>query len=277
MKERSKDVEIPDPARCASCCSEPWPDFMTFYGTPATGAGWIVPKKYVEKVGEDGFKKAPIGAGPYKFVSFKPGVELVFEAFDGYWRKVPSVKRLVMRSLPEETHARRRLKTRRGRHRLPAGRADWRTTSSKTPAPRWPTRGARRPCWLEFPEQWDPIRRGMTARAARGQSGHRQHGDQRGGDARLRPSHRHHHPEHVRFCAGAWSLATTRRRPGTCWPRPAIPTASTRVTYAVPALRRMGEAIAGHSRRSASASSAHHGAGRFMAAWREKKLTGSSR
>ena len=45
--------------------------------------GWIVPKKYVEKVGDDGFKKAPIGAGPYKFVSFTPGVELVLEAFDG--------------------------------------------------------------------------------------------------------------------------------------------------------------------------------------------------
>ena len=39
-------------------------------------------KKYVEKVGDDGFKKAPIGAGPYKFVSFKPGVELVLEAFE---------------------------------------------------------------------------------------------------------------------------------------------------------------------------------------------------
>ena len=22
---------------------QPWPDFMTFFGTPATGAGWIVP------------------------------------------------------------------------------------------------------------------------------------------------------------------------------------------------------------------------------------------
>ena len=51
---------------------EPWPDFLTFYAS-ATGAGWIVPKKYVEKVGDDGFKKAPIGAGPYKFVSFTPG------------------------------------------------------------------------------------------------------------------------------------------------------------------------------------------------------------
>ena len=55
---------------------------MTFYATPATGAGWIVPKKYVEKVGEDGFKKAPVGAGPYRFVSFTPGVELVLEAGD---------------------------------------------------------------------------------------------------------------------------------------------------------------------------------------------------
>ena len=76
---------------------------MTFYGTTTSAAGWIVPKKYLEKVGDDGFKKAPIGAGPYKFVSFNPGVELVMEAWDGYWRKAPHVKRLVYRSLPEET------------------------------------------------------------------------------------------------------------------------------------------------------------------------------
>ena len=81
---------------------KPWPDFMTFYAT-ATGAGWIVPKKYVEKVGEDGFKKAPVGAGPYKFVSFTPGVEVVLEAFDRYWRKPPTVKRLVFRVIPDET------------------------------------------------------------------------------------------------------------------------------------------------------------------------------
>ena len=58
---------------CASTLHEPWPDFMTFYGTLVTGAGWIVPKKYVEQVGDDGFKKHPIGLGPYKFVSHTPG------------------------------------------------------------------------------------------------------------------------------------------------------------------------------------------------------------
>ena len=86
----------------ASSCNKPWPDFLTFYSS-ASGAGWIVPKKYVEKVGDEGFKKAPIGAGPYKFVSFTPGVELVLEAFEGYWRKTPSVKRLVFKVIPDES------------------------------------------------------------------------------------------------------------------------------------------------------------------------------
>src|SRR5215831_16124867 len=88
IKNRVAEVETPDPQHVRFKLKAPWPDFLTFYAT-ATGAGWIVPKKYVEKVGVDGFKKAPVGAGPYKFVSFKPGVELVLEAFDQYWRKTP--------------------------------------------------------------------------------------------------------------------------------------------------------------------------------------------
>jgi peptide/nickel transport system substrate-binding protein len=103
LKDKVRDVQIVDVSRVRFHLKEPWPDFMTFYGTSATGAAWIVPKKYVEKVGEDGFKKAPIGAGPYRFVSFNPGIDLVVEAFDGYWRKTPSVKRLVFRSMPDET------------------------------------------------------------------------------------------------------------------------------------------------------------------------------
>jgi peptide/nickel transport system substrate-binding protein len=103
LKEKVKDLQVLAPNRVRFVLKEPWPDFMTFYGTSATGAAWIVPKKYVEKVGDDGFKRAPIGAGPYKVVSFNPGVELVMEAYEGYWRKVPSVKRLVFRSMTDET------------------------------------------------------------------------------------------------------------------------------------------------------------------------------
>src|SRR5437870_3616163 len=102
LKQRVAAVEVVDPLRVRFRLKEPWPDFLTFYATPATGAGWIVPKKYVEKVGDEGFLKAPVGAGPYKFVSFNPGVELVVEAFEQYWKKVPSVKRLVFKVVPDE-------------------------------------------------------------------------------------------------------------------------------------------------------------------------------
>jgi peptide/nickel transport system substrate-binding protein len=101
LKEKVAAVETPDPGRVRFRLKQPWPDFLTLYGGIATGASWVVPKKYVERVGDDGFKKAPVGAGPYRFVSFTPGVELVLEATDGYWRKTPSVKRLVFKSVPD--------------------------------------------------------------------------------------------------------------------------------------------------------------------------------
>src|SRR2546430_1953365 len=96
-------VEVVDPQRVRFVLTQPWPDFMTFYATPATGAAWIVPKKYLMAVGDEGFKKAPIGAGPYRFMSFRPGVELVLEAFESYWRTTPSVKTLVFRVIPDES------------------------------------------------------------------------------------------------------------------------------------------------------------------------------
>src|SRR6185369_4552242 len=103
LQEKVREITIVDRYRIRFQLQDPWPDFMTFYGTLATSAGWIAPKKYMEQVGPDGFKKAPVGLGPYKFVSNTPGVELVMEAYEGYWRKVPSVKRLVFKSVPEAT------------------------------------------------------------------------------------------------------------------------------------------------------------------------------
>src|SRR5207253_303049 len=96
-------IQVLAPDRVRFVLKQPWPDFMAFYGTSATGAAWIVPKKYIEKVGEDGFRKAPIGAGPYKVVSVSAGNELKLEAFADYWRKKPAVKYLVMRSIPDES------------------------------------------------------------------------------------------------------------------------------------------------------------------------------
>src|SRR5438067_6760976 len=95
LHQKVKEVVAVDPYTVRFVLPEPWPDFMTFYGTLASAASWITPKKYFEQVGQDGFKRKPIGLGPYKFVSTKPGIESVVGANEDYWRKVPSVKRLV--------------------------------------------------------------------------------------------------------------------------------------------------------------------------------------
>jgi peptide/nickel transport system substrate-binding protein len=102
-KKKVKAVEIVNPHQVRFQLNEVWPDFLTFYATPATGAGWIVPKKYTEQIGTEEFKNKPVGLGPYRFVHYQPGVELALEANPHYWRKPPFVKRIVMKSVPEPT------------------------------------------------------------------------------------------------------------------------------------------------------------------------------
>jgi peptide/nickel transport system substrate-binding protein len=154
MHDQVAAIETPDPQRIRFTLKKPWPDFLTFYSS-ASGAGWVVPKKYVEQVGDDGFKAAPIGAGPYKFVSFKPGVELVLEAFEGYWRKMPSVKRLVMRVIPDEATRLAALK----RGEIDIGysiRGELAEELQKTSGLALKPVVLQAPNWLYFPEQWDP-------------------------------------------------------------------------------------------------------------------------
>lgn len=113
-----------------------------------------MPKKYVEKVGDDGFKKAPVGAGPYKFVLFTPGVELVLEAFDDYWRKMPRVKRLVFRVIPEEVTRLAALK--RGEVDIAYSiRGELADEVQHTPGLTLKPTVISAPYHLYFPEQWD--------------------------------------------------------------------------------------------------------------------------
>jgi peptide/nickel transport system substrate-binding protein len=154
LKDTVKEIQTPAPNRVRFVFKDPWPDFPAFYGTFVASAGWVVPRKYVERVGEDGFRKAPIGAGPYRFVSLNPGVELVVETFEGYWRKPPAIKRLVFRSLPDETTRAAALKS--GEVDLamlltgPTAQDVKRTQGLRLVAPLLGI------FWLDFPDQWDP-------------------------------------------------------------------------------------------------------------------------
>ena len=153
-KEKIQAVEAVNPHLVRFRLQEAWPDFLHFYGTPATGAGWVVPRKYLEQVGDDGFKKHPIGAGPYKFVSHSPGVELVLEAHESYWRKIPHVKRLVFKSVPEATT--RLAMLIKGEadivYTLPGELAEQvRQDKRLTLQVNYPPT----PFWLDFPGKWD--------------------------------------------------------------------------------------------------------------------------
>ena len=59
LRERVQQVEVVDPLTVRFQLKEPWPDFLTFYGTSATAAGIVVPKKYLSQVGEEGSKQRP--------------------------------------------------------------------------------------------------------------------------------------------------------------------------------------------------------------------------
>jgi peptide/nickel transport system substrate-binding protein len=153
LKDRVAAVEA-EAGRVRFRLKEPWPDFLTFY-TSATGAAWIVPKKYVEKIGDDNFKKSPVGAGPYKFVAFTPGVELVLEAFDAYWRKTPSIKRLVFRVVPEDTTRLAMLK--RGEADIAYSvRGALAEELQRTPGLKLATLVLPANQWLVFADQWEP-------------------------------------------------------------------------------------------------------------------------
>src|SRR5438477_6127148 len=155
FQTRVRAVEIVDPLTVRFRLNSPWPDFMTFYGTTATGAGIVVPKKYLTQVGYDVFRKHPIGAGAYKFVSHTPGVDVVLEAYTGYWRRVPNVRRLVLKSVPDGSTRLAMLKT---------GEADIAVALDGPEGievrrdPRLQLVASRHASifWIEFADQWDP-------------------------------------------------------------------------------------------------------------------------
>jgi peptide/nickel transport system substrate-binding protein len=155
LQAKVQRVEVVDPLTIRFHLYAPWPDFLTFYGTTATAAGIVVPKKYLEQVGEDGFKASPVGLGPYKFVRYTPGVELVLKAYDGYWRKVPNIKRLVIKGVPEGPT---RLMMLKSREADLAFALEGQVAEAVQRDPNLTLVYTRHASgfWLEFPEQWNP-------------------------------------------------------------------------------------------------------------------------
>ncbi len=79
----------------------------------------------------------------------------MLEAFEGYWRKVPSVKRLVMKVIPDESTRLAALK--RGEIDIAYSiRGELAEEVQQTPGLSLKPVVLQAPNWLYFPEQWDP-------------------------------------------------------------------------------------------------------------------------
>ena len=101
LRQQTQGVELVDDRTIRFHFNQPFLDFPILMGTSnVCGAGWPVPAKYYQQVGQAGFLQKPIGAGPYKLVSQEPGVKLEFEAFADYYRPV-HIKQFTMVSVPE--------------------------------------------------------------------------------------------------------------------------------------------------------------------------------
>ena len=97
-----KEVKVVDDYTVHFLTAKPFPaapEFLTL--------AYIVPPKYMKQVGIEGFTKAPVGTGPYKFVEWKKAEHLILEAFPGYWKDspkgMPKIKTIVFRTIPETT------------------------------------------------------------------------------------------------------------------------------------------------------------------------------
>jgi peptide/nickel transport system substrate-binding protein len=154
LHERVKAVEVVDAHRLRFVLHTPWPDFLTIYSGLASGAGWVVPKAYVERVGDDGFKQHPIGLGPYRFVRSDPGVGLVLEAYDRYWRQTPAIQRLILKGVPDPSTRLAMLKT--GELDMAGLPPDEAAAAKDDPKLRLMHAQTGITVWLEFPGQWDP-------------------------------------------------------------------------------------------------------------------------
>ena len=75
--------------------SEPFAPFISILGLPHTS---IVPREEVERLGAD-FATAPVGTGPFRFVRWDRGREIVLEANEHYFRGRPALDRIRFRHL----------------------------------------------------------------------------------------------------------------------------------------------------------------------------------
>lgn len=98
--EPIEDVKLLDKYRFQIVLKQPDP---TLYAKALIArAAFILPRKAVEKLGE-GFRRAPVGSGPFEFETIDPNRGVVLKAFEQYHGGKPAVDGVEFRYVPDST------------------------------------------------------------------------------------------------------------------------------------------------------------------------------
>jgi len=62
----------------------------------------MIPPGYVKQVGLDGYRRRPIGTGPFKFIERVPDTRIVLQANDDWWGGPQRIKTLIYRPIKED-------------------------------------------------------------------------------------------------------------------------------------------------------------------------------
>ncbi|MEW9920626.1 ABC transporter substrate-binding protein [Marimonas sp. MJW-29] len=74
------------------------PEFEpTFFKWMSFLTGYVLPKKYYEEVGAEGFEAAPVGSGPYKVERFERNAFVRLVANEDYWGGAPAFKTVTIK------------------------------------------------------------------------------------------------------------------------------------------------------------------------------------
>ena len=99
LLKNNQSITAPDDYTVVYTAQKPeWPLKVPFAWTR------ILPMKYFNQVGEDGFRAQPIGSGPYKFSKWVPKTSMEFDANTEYWGPVkPQWQHITETLVPEES------------------------------------------------------------------------------------------------------------------------------------------------------------------------------
>ena len=103
MRRTFKSIEVVDELTVKVNTATPQIGLPASLSRAVAPEGAIMPKNYIEKVGDEEFRKKPIGSGPWKFVRNVPGDRIEFTAVAKHWRGTPHFKDLHILLVPEES------------------------------------------------------------------------------------------------------------------------------------------------------------------------------